>query len=805
MSSIINSVSFRSVRARRVELRSVDEHDFFLGPNELQHIHGSMPLLAEMGGAQGIALALRSDVKAGIYADEVSTVKEDVIGRRELVYGTNVYPQPVLKTYWQFCWEAATDIMLIVLIVAGVISIVLGLVEDPSSGWYEGLSIILAVFLVVVIGATNNYQQQQQFAKLDRTEEVDLCSVIRGGESMQIHPDRIQVGDLVALSAGGFIPADGIIVADESIKVNESKMTGESIDIKKDFYSPFLSGGTEVREGQCIMLVTAVGIRSAYGRILAALATEDEQTPLQMKLERIATFIGYVGAGVAIALFIILFSEWLNNEVVGHSVGKQELSDLLRYVITCVTIIVVAVPEGLPLAVTISLAYSMQRMYNDQIVVHKLSACETMGNATTICSDKTGTLTQNLMTVVRIYLGGTQYEKPPSELTAPVRKFLIESLCVNSRAYITEEDEREQRAKDIAPELWLWREGNQTEISLMAFLTRLEIPITTERNKYVVTKSYPFDSIKKQSSVVIALEVINSPDEHHDASVVPFAAAESAELQQSLVYKHETKHEYVTPISEAASPLLLTSVGENDSEAPVIITKSDRRRDHTPKTPTSNNSGRRNDSARRNVSAIRQSSARRPGSSYRLNPRPEVVEAEIAITAANERVKEDESKQLSRLGYRQYLKGAAEVIVAACKRRINQSGHIVAMSASEKQAVSRTVDSWTRKGLRCIAFAFVDFTALPRDEDDNILDPPPRNDCVLVGFVGIQDPLRPEAYVAVRACQRAGIIVRMVTGDHIETAKSIAAECGIFTSKYHIAMTGDEFRKLVQSKQGEST
>lgn len=155
-------------------------------------------------------------------------------------------------------------------------------------------------------------------------------------------------------------------------------MTGESIDIVKNFYDPFLSGGTEVREGQCTMLVTAVGARSAYGRILASLAHEPEQTPLQVKLEAVAKFVGMLGTIIAIALFIALMIRWGINT-------SRKGTQVVDIFIVCVTIIVVAVPEGLPLAVTISLAYSMKAMQKDNIVVHKLAACETMGNATTIC------------------------------------------------------------------------------------------------------------------------------------------------------------------------------------------------------------------------------------------------------------------------------------------------------------------------------------------------------------------------------------------------------------------------------------
>ena len=259
------------------------------------------------------------------------------------------------------------------------------------------------------------------------------------------------------------------------------------------------------------MQVTAVGMHSAYGRIMSSLCSEPEQTPLQLKLEKVAAFIGYLGAVVAVCLFIVLFGRWLHDEVIGHSVGSAQLNDLLTIVIVSVTIIVVAVPEGLPLAVTISLAYSMKKMYADKIVVHKLAACETMGNATTICSDKTGTLTQNSMTVSTALLGGRAWPHAiptKQELTPAVRKLLIEAVAINSKAWVAEEE----KDASLPAERWAWKEGNQTEVSLMAWLTRYDVDINLERVKYPIEKSCPFDSISKQSSVIVSRDFIQQTD-----------------------------------------------------------------------------------------------------------------------------------------------------------------------------------------------------------------------------------------------------------------------------------------------------
>ena len=709
--SIVRSVSFRSYRKREVVVAPLSEHEFIFQPNELHYMQGSFSVLAEMGGSQGLASALRSDVKTGLQPDEADAA---VFDRRRALYGSNVFAQAELPSFLQLCADILSDPMLIVLLIAGVVSIALGLVDSLSHGWYEGASIILAVVLVTLVGATNEWKQQQQLATLDRSEEADLITVIRAGKTVQIHPEQVLVGDVVLLSAGCFIPADGVIVADDSIKVNESKMTGESVDISKDFYSPFLYGGTEVREGQATMLVTAVGMHSAYGRIMSSLASEPEQTPLQLKLEKVAAFIGYMGAAVAAMLFIVLFARWLKDEAIGHSVGSAQLNDLLTIVIVSVTIIVVAVPEGLPLAVTISLAYSMKKMYADKIVVHKLAACETMGNATTICSDKTGTLTQNSMTVSTALLGGRLWQSAiptKQELTPAVRKLLIEAVAINSKAWVAEEE----KDPAVPAERWSWKEGNQTEVSLMAWLTRYDIDINLERVKYPIEKSCPFDSIQKQSSVIVSREFIQQTD-------------------QLLV-----------SLGQAAAPL----TGHDQ----LALTSSSHSH---PSSPT------------HAVASFLQSMAL-PALQLQTAHEREVIAAAVEERLMTQR--EERREGAGSGGYRRYFKGAAEVIVANCSQAVDSDGVVHVMTADEKAQLQQTINAMTRRGLRCIGFSFINYDSLQRDDDNNLITPPDRPEAVFIGTVGIKDPLRPEAYGAVRACQRAGVIVRMVTGDHIETGQ----------------------------------
>jgi magnesium-transporting ATPase (P-type) len=272
-------------------------------------------------------------------------------------------------------------------------------------------------------------------------------------------------------------------------------------------------------------LVVAVGKNSAYGRIMASLAEEAEQTPLQKKLDAMAALIGYIGGGVAIVLFLVLVARWIAYRVADKD-WQGKGNEILEYFIISVTIVVVAVPEGLPLAVTISLAYSMKQMLHDNNLVRFLDACETMGNATTICSDKTGTLTQNLMTVVEAWICGTYYERKEAsgkgiptkeQITPGIKELLIEGIVINSKSFI--DTSKPESTQDPVPERWPWRDGNQTDQSLMAWLSGYNtcrkltadtaewtldwLDINVERPKHLIEKNYAFDSKAKRSSIII--------------------------------------------------------------------------------------------------------------------------------------------------------------------------------------------------------------------------------------------------------------------------------------------------------------
>jgi Ca2+ transporting ATPase len=362
--------------------------------------------------------------------------------------------------------DAMGDSILQVLLVAAVVSLVLGCLDNPRDGWMEGSAILFAVAIVVMVTSINDYLKDKQFAKLNAQAEDHRVSVIRAGKEQEISVRDLVVGDLVQINTGDIVPADGILVRGYGINVDESSITGESDQIIKEAaragdveFHPFLVSGSKVMEGHGTMLVCAVGSNSAMGKNSSMLqSTEDEQTPLQEKLEVTAGDLGKIGLAVAVLTFLSLIAYDIIDSTHRKHWDHHSWAEVLSSFIFAITIIVMAVPEGLPLAVTLSLAYSVGRMKDEQNFVKHLHACETMGSATYICSDKTGTLTENKMRVTRAYLFSQSVEPSNSRLSQPEIELISEVVARNSTAYIDDAQEHV---------------GNRTECALLSMVSQL--------------------------------------------------------------------------------------------------------------------------------------------------------------------------------------------------------------------------------------------------------------------------------------------------------------------------------------------
>ncbi|KAL2869448.1 putative calcium transporting ATPase (Pmc1) [Aspergillus lucknowensis] len=608
------------------------------------------------------------------------------------IFGTNAQPEAPKKKFLRLVWDAYNDKIIILLTIAAVVSLSLGIYEAASGqsqvDWIEGVAVCVAILIVVSVTAGNDWQKQLQFAKLNKRKLDREVRVIRSGRTIRLHIADLTVGDVVHLEPGDSAPADGVVITNHEIKCDESTATGESDQVEKtsgykawehikggspgNELDPFIISGSKVLEGLGTCLVTSVGPHSTYGRIMAALGTDTDPTPLQVKLGRLANWIGWFGLGSALLLFFVLFFRFLaqlsgsNDE---PAVKGQHFMDIL---IVAVTVIVVAIPEGLPLAVTLALAFATSRMLKENNLVRLLRACETMGNATVICSDKTGTLTQNKMSVVVGFFSAVKpFGQLPSHISAEAsptptsisetmggfssefKELLVHSLALNTTAF---EEQRETGREFV---------GNKTEIALLQLASQhLDMNLSNLQADNPVQHVYPFDSSRKAMAVV-----------------------------------------------------------------------------------------------------------------YRVPT-----------------------------GYRFLVKGAPEIL-------LNASTHMVlpgppeengiptgSMSKDEYRHISESIDSYTRAALRTIGIAYRDFPAWPpasknhHPSFDEIFE-----GMTWIGAFGIHDPLRPEVAEAIWNCHSAGVQVKMVTGDNINTALSIAESCGIKTED-GIAMEGPELRKLTDDE-----
>uniref|UniRef100_A0A8C5TS30 Calcium-transporting ATPase n=1 Tax=Malurus cyaneus samueli TaxID=2593467 RepID=A0A8C5TS30_9PASS len=697
------------------------------------------------GDVHGICAKLKTSPNEGLSGNPAD------IERREAVFGKNFIPPKKPKTFLQLVWEALQDVTLIILEIAAVVSLGLSFYQPPGgneslcgsvnvgeeeeeseAGWIEGAAILLSVVCVVLVTAFNDWSKEKQFRGLQsRIEQEQKFTVIRGGQVIQIPVADIIVGDIAQVKYGDLLPADGVLIQGNDLKIDESSLTGESDHVKKSLdRDPMLLSGTHVMEGSGRMVVTAVGVNSQTGIIFTLLGaggddeekekekekkekkskkqdgavenrnkakaqdgaamemqplkSEDggdgdekdkkkanlpkkEKSVLQGKLTKLAVQIGKAGllmsaiTVIILVLYFVIDTFWVQKRPWLAECTPIYIQYFVKFFIIGVTVLVVAVPEGLPLAVTISLAYSVKKMMRDNNLVRHLDACETMGNATAICSDKTGTLTMNRMTVVQAYINEKHYKKIPEPEAIPEKTmaYLVTGISVNC-AYTS---------KILPPEKegGLPRHvGNKTECALLGLLLDLKRDYQDVRNEIPeedLYKVYTFNSVRKSMSTVL---------KNSDGS------------------------------------------------------------------------------------------------------------------------------------FRIFSKGASEIVLKKCFKILSANGEPKVFRPRDRDDIVKTViEPMASEGLRTICLAFRDFPAgEPEPEWDNENDIVTGLTCIAV--VGIEDPVRPEVPDAIRKCQRAGITVRMVTGDNINTARAIALKCGILNpGEDFLCLEGKDFNRRIRNEKGE--
>ncbi|WP_294452651.1 calcium-translocating P-type ATPase, PMCA-type [uncultured Bacteroides sp.] len=424
---------------------------------------------------------------------------QEVIASRQK-YGENLLTPPKRPSIWKLYLEKFQDPVIRVLLVAAVFSLIISIIENEYA---ETIGIFFAIFLATGIGFYFEYDANKKFDLLNAVGEETPVTVIRNGKVKEIPRKEIVVGDIVILNTGDEIPADGTLVEAVSLQVNEANLTGELMvnkttdpehfDDEATYPSNAVMRGTTVTDGHGTMKVDRVGDATEIGKV-ARQSTEqsDEKTPLNIQLEKLANLIGRVGFTIATLTFVIftgkdLYAYFTANTVETWEQWLQVAQIVLKYFMMAVTLIVVAVPEGLPMSVTLSLALNMRRMLKTNNLVRKMHACETMGAITVICTDKTGTLTQNLMQVHE-----AQVDESNPELVA-------ESIAVNSTAFLEEKAEGEKPSGV----------GNPTEVALLLWLNGKGADYISLRENAHTVNQLTFSTERKYMATLVDSPVMN--------------------------------------------------------------------------------------------------------------------------------------------------------------------------------------------------------------------------------------------------------------------------------------------------------
>lgn len=673
-----------------LEAESSDLRGLLQSINEAQSLESNRHNLETvLEGPQGLARRLGTDPKAGLDRETIET--------RRACFGANRLPSAPRKTFGQLFLDTFDDATLQILIVAALVSLAVGLYDDPATGYVEGCAILAAVLVVSFVTAVNDFQKESQFRELSAANDAVDVLVVRNNVHWQIPVDELVVGDVVCVEAGDQIPCDGVLLVADDVQVDESALTGEPTDVDKSLQNdPFVLSGCTMEAGTARFLAIAVGKDSQWGIIKAHLDKEHSQTPLQEKLDDMAAMIGYIGMAAAAATFLAMMfiKVVLKPSYLAHI---SVFNYALEAFIIGVTIVVVAVPEGLPLAVTISLAFSTKKMLADKNLIRHLSACETMGNATNICSDKTGTLTENRMTVVKGIFADTRCDDTINRVPVLINKKALEVILEGIACCST--------AKVIPAQAAVANEHGIDDLHLV------------DDRPHIIGN-------KTEAALLILARSSWTP--HDDTDQRRVDANFGAEGGSRLF-----------PFSSSRKCMT------------VLVTK---------------------DEAAVSDTSIRTRRATKNVQSYTL-----------------------------------YHKGAAEIVLDKCTKYLDIDGTEKEMSDQKREEFAKLIREFASQALRCVALAH-------RRDIQNVVDPQTvtQQDCekklekemCLDAIAGIMDPLRPDVVEAVAICQRAGIFVRMVTGDNLDTAEAIARQAGILTEG-GISMIGEKFRKLTPAQLDE--
>ena len=414
-------------------------------------------------------------------------------------HGANLLTPVARVSVWRKFLEKFQDPTIIILLVAALLSIGVSVYEvyyhgRGSEAFLEPMGILFAVLLATGLAFYFEQKADKEFTILNKVNDDEPVRVIRNGHTMEVPKQSVVVGDIVVVESGDEVPADGELLESVSLSVDESMLTGEPIasksadptasDSEATFPTNHLLRGTRVVEGHGVCRVFAVGDATENGKVFHAAQIDDSvRTPLNEQLDRLGSMISKLGYGIALLVLVGRLSVYLWGSGMEPFEWSEFITYLLQTIMIAVTVVVVSVPEGLPMAVTLSLAYSMQKMLQTNNLVRKMHACETMGATTVICTDKTGTLTENLMTVAEAQFYGAE---------GAGSRLVQEGLVLNSTATL-------DKASDGSTRVF----GNPTEGALLLWLDREGVAINEVASEAKVVAQIPFSTERKYMATIV--------------------------------------------------------------------------------------------------------------------------------------------------------------------------------------------------------------------------------------------------------------------------------------------------------------
>lgn len=643
--------------------------------------------LTENKGVMGLCEMLGTDSENGL------PKKVPDWDLREKQFGINEFEERKLTPYWKYLWQQIKEPIIVLLLFMATLELVVkGIFGATDLERLEGMSeaavLYITVSIIVNTASFLDWKRERMFEALTkRLAQSNKRFIVRDGEQMEVTDQQICVGDIVSFNShmASIISVDGILIRGQDVKTDESALTGEPEPISKNERKPFMISGTTVNAGKGQFLVVAVGDYSIAGKIKKSVYRKDEgnqDTPLVAKLVEMAKKIGYFGIFAATLGFLaMIFHTYLRRK-------EKEWKLLMDIFLQTIGILACAIPEGLPLALVIALALTSDKMHKEQNLVKQLDACETMGSATTICTDKTGTLTTNRMTVRAAFLDGVLFdvsenvgqELGASSAVATDRKRLLaDCMCI-----CTMDESGFHYEKDV-----IQFRGNPTECALL-------------------------------------------------------------KLAGDMGHKYEDVRDQTVGRSK-------NSLDEGRSKV---------------------------------------FSSGRKMMSWAV-PRPEG-------------------------GWRVFAKGASEILLTRVIQRYQDQDAVEIDQTDRDKITQEVISKFANLAMRTIMLAYKDVDELNVDDlhpEMTNTDGSPafvcETDLIMIGIVGIEDPLRKEVKPAIEQCYKAGIDVRMVTGDNLTTAIAIAKGAGILNTELHCledgsvkprrAMEGKVFRDMVHDRNEDGS